>query len=198
MCYDSKQPWTSNSTLMGECYETLELVHLDHAGPYLDKVFLVAADAFSKWLEVFEVPSVSSASTISRLRRAFATHGIPEIIVSDNGTAFTSSEFQDFCKKNGINHVTSAPYHPSSNGTAERTVQTFKSFMEKQDKNKEKTECLISRFLFSYRNTPHSRTGRTPSEMMMNRRPRTHLTPLKPAFDSKVKGKEVGDSAKLR
>ena len=54
----------------------------------------------------------------------FATHGLPEMLVTDNASYFTSQEFQDFAKLNGIRHVTSAPYHPASNGLAERAVQT--------------------------------------------------------------------------
>ena len=94
--------------------------------------------------------------TIEKLRVAFAAHGLPEVIVSDNGSAFTSDEFGEFVKRNGITHITSAPYHPASNGPAERTVQTFKRYMEKQEKGKCSIETLVSRFLFSYRNTPHS------------------------------------------
>ena len=134
-------------------------------------MFLVIVDIYSKWLEVFDVASASSPNTIEKLRKAFSTHGIPEVIVSDNGSAFTSQEFSDFCSKNDILHVTSAPYHPSSNGPAERTVQTFKNFMGKQEKSGQTIECLVSRFLFSYRNTPHSRTGLAPAEVLMKRRP---------------------------
>lgn len=46
------------------------------------------------------------------------THGLPEMLVSDNATFFTSAEFADFMSKNGIKHVTSAPFHPLSNGLA--------------------------------------------------------------------------------
>lgn len=66
------------------------------------------------------------------------------MLVSDNGTFFTSAEFETFMKQNGIDHVKSAPFHPSSNGLVERAVQTFKEGM-----NKMKTR--LSRFLFSYR-----------------------------------------------
>ena len=52
--------------------------------------------------------------------------------MSDNGTAFTSVEFQTFMKRNGIRHVCCAPYHPSSNGQAGRAVQTFKEAMKKE------------------------------------------------------------------
>ena len=55
-----------------------------------------------------------------------------QIVVSDNGSSFVSSEFKSFLQKNGIKHITSAPYHPSTNGLVERAVQTFKQGMKKQ------------------------------------------------------------------
>ena len=58
----------------------------------------------------------TSEITIEHLRRTFSTHGIPDTIVSDNASCFTSNEFIHFCKMNGIKHITSAPYHPSTNG----------------------------------------------------------------------------------
>ena len=49
------------------------------------------------------------------------------MLVSDNGTCFTSSEFQSFMELNGIRHIRSAPFHPSTNGLAENMVRNFKS-----------------------------------------------------------------------
>ncbi|KAJ8348961.1 hypothetical protein SKAU_G00275500 [Synaphobranchus kaupii] len=74
---------------------------------------------------------MSSSAVSSALRLLFATHGLPDVIVSDNGAAFTSAEFKEFAKRNGIRHVTTAPYHPSSNGQAERMVQTTKEALSK-------------------------------------------------------------------
>ena len=82
-------------------------------------MFIVVVDAHSKWLDVAVVTTPSSQQAIKILRNLFATHGLPEMVVSDNGSAFTSAEFQTFVKRNGIRHVRSAPYHPSSNGQAE-------------------------------------------------------------------------------
>ena len=61
-------------------------------------------------------------ATIEKLRVTFATHGIPVTVVTDNGTNFTSREFENFMKSNGIAHVKTAPYHPASNGLAEKAV----------------------------------------------------------------------------
>ena len=105
-------------------------------------------------------------------------------MVSDNGAGFTSSEFQTFLKRNGIRYVTSAPYHPASNGLAERAVQTFKNNLKKcQDVD---IETQLARFLFKYRNTPHTTTGVTPAELLMGRKPRTHLSLIHPNLAVRV------------
>ena len=89
-------------------------LHIDHAVPFLGDLFLIIVDAHSKWLEVKRISSTSSQITISVLKSVFATHGIPDTLMSDNGSAFTSAEFKEFADCNGIQHLTSAPYHPSS------------------------------------------------------------------------------------
>ena len=94
-------------------------VHVDFAGPFEDHMFLLLVDAHSKWMEIHPVKRADSKTTIQKLRTIFATHGLPEMLVSDNGSVFTSAEFQEFTSRNAIRHVTTAPYHPSSNGLAE-------------------------------------------------------------------------------
>lgn len=82
-------------------------------------------DAHSRWMEIHVTNTASLMATIELLCRSFATLGLPEVVVSDNGTAFTSLEFTEFTKRNGIHHVRTPPYHPASNGLVERAVQTF-------------------------------------------------------------------------
>ena len=79
-------------------------LHIDHAGPFQGKLFLVVVDAHSKWLEASIVPSVSSQATIKVLRKLFATHGLPEAIVSDNATGFCSEEFREFVEQRSETH----------------------------------------------------------------------------------------------
>ena len=151
-------------------------------------MFLIVVDAFTKWLEVKPVKSATSATTMDQLRSIFATHGLPEMLVTDNGTVFTSMEFQQFTKRNGIRHVKTAPYHPASNGLAERAVQTFKEHMKKS--SNDSIETQVARFLFSYRRTPHSTTGIAPAELLLGRLPRSHLDLVKPNLQEKVRSKQ--------
>ena len=90
-------------------------------------MFLVIADSHSKWIEAFALKSATSAMVIQCMQPLFARFGLPDTLVSDNGTCFVSAEFKQFLECNGIRHITSAPYHPASNGFAERAVQVVKS-----------------------------------------------------------------------
>ena len=162
-------------------------IHINHAGPFQGKLFLIIIDAHSKLIDVHIVNSTSAESTIAKLRTLFATHGLPEQVVSDNGTGFTSTEFKKFLSVNGIKQILTSPYHPSSNGLAERAVQTFKGAVTKLEGP---MEVRISKFLFKYRVTPQTTTGLAPAQLLMGRRLRTHLDLLHPDTSQKVRDKQ--------
>ena len=154
-------------------------LHLDFAGPFLGSMYLVLVDAYSKWLNVEVMQSITAEKTIQKLQAIFATHGIPQKIVTDNGPTFRSEQFQMFMKDNGIKLIFSAPYHPSSNGLAERAVQTVKQGL-RQMQGSQSIQDKLSKFLFKYRITPHTTTGIPPCELVMNRRLRSRLDLLHP------------------
>ena len=159
-------------------------LHLDFAGPFLGHMYLILVDAHSKWIDVVLMHTITSANTIEKLQSIFAIHGLPKTIVTDNGSTFTSTEFQQFLRINGIRHVTSAPYHPSTNGLAERAVQSFKSALKKITNGT--IQSRISQFLFRYRLTPHSATGLSPAKVLLGRRPRSQLDLSFPDLAQKV------------
>ena len=153
-------------------------LHTDLAGPFLGKMWLIVMDAHSKWPEVFCLNNNATTSNIvSKIRDCIVRFGIPDQIVSDNGTQYTSQEFQDFCKSNGIRHTTSSVYHPRSNGEAERFVKTFKKSMHGA---KSEWELTLQRFLFSYRLTPHATTGSAPCELLQGRKLKCLLDLVRP------------------
>ena len=135
-------------------------------------------------MEVEIVNSATSQATIEHLRAIFSRFGLPEVMVTDNGTCFTSSEFQEFAQRNSIRHVHIAPYHPSSNGLAERAVQTFKLGIKKQLAGTLQTK--VSRFLFNYRLTPNATTSVAPAEFLLFRRPRSYLDSVVPHLKNRV------------
>ena len=75
-------------------------------------MFLIVIDAHSKWIEVLPMATATALTTIQQLRQLFAQFGIPESIVSDNGSQFAAAEFQEFCRLNGIRRIQVALYQP--------------------------------------------------------------------------------------
>ncbi|KAL5493753.1 hypothetical protein EMCRGX_G014975 [Ephydatia muelleri] len=160
--------------------EPWQRIHIDYAGPFEGSSWLVVVDAFSKWIEIKPQRSTTTSGTVKALREIFCRFGLPRVIVSDNGPQFSSQEFKQFCDSNNIVHIRSTPYHPKTNGLAERAVRTFKeSFLASQGSTDD-VELRLQRFLLSYRNTPHKSTGRAPAEMLMGRKLQTKLDLLKP------------------
>ena len=119
--------------------------------------YLVIVDYFSRYSEVQKLKSTTTQGIVNVLKAAFARHGIPETFRSDNGPQFSSQEFKDFANKYNFQHCTSSPHFPSSNGQAERAVQTVKNLL------KNATDPFLA--LLSYRATPLPWCGRSPSEL---------------------------------
>ena len=78
-------------------------------------MFLVLVDSYSKYIDVGPMSTAISTTTIRMLRTDFATFGLPEHIVTDNGSQFTSQEFKEFLHENGILHTLTSPGHPATN-----------------------------------------------------------------------------------
>ena len=165
-------------------------LHVDFAGPMDGRMYLIVVDAHSKWLEVLPMTTATALTTIQHLRTLFARFGVPESLVSDNGPQFTAEEFQLFCKQNGIRHIQVAPYHPASNGLAERAVQTFKRGIQKFKSGT--VGDRIARFLMQYRVTPHMTTGSSPAELLLGRRLRTRLDAIRLNLERQVEAKLLG------
>ena len=170
-------------------------IHIDFAGPFLGIMFLIVVDAHSKWPEVVSMTSTSATRTIEELRTMFSKNGVPEQLVSDNGPQFIADEFSVFMKTSGIKHIRSAPYHPATNGLAERFVQTFKQGLRASNAEKKSLSSKLANFLLAYRTAPHSTTGESPALLFMGRNLRTRLDLLKPDIRQRVEDKQQNQAA---
>ncbi|XP_049301309.1 uncharacterized protein K02A2.6-like [Anopheles funestus] len=113
--------------------------------------------------------------------------GPPVTLISDNGTQFTSEVFKEFCERNGIEHIRTPPFHPQSNGQAERFVDTFKRALRKIRVGTATLQESLDLFLQTYRSTPNPVLDqRTPAEIMLGRRSRTIHHLLRPPAASEA------------
>lgn len=93
-------------------------IQVDYVGPFLAKMFILITDSFTKWIEVFPVQTPTSKVTIKYFIKCFATHGLPQLCITDNASSFTSEAFAVFIRCNNIHHIKSALYHPATNDSA--------------------------------------------------------------------------------
>jgi hypothetical protein len=126
-------------------------------------------DYYSNFFEIC-LFNIKNATVIQHTKSIFARHGIPEVVISDNGPQYSCQDYKDFASKWGFQHKTSSPVYPQSNGLAERTVQTVKNLLQKAKASGEYPYLS----LLSYRNTPVSDAG-SPAVVLMNKRLRTDL-----------------------
>ena len=88
--------------------------------------YLLIVDYYSRFIEFCRLPNTSSSMVIIHTKSNFARHGIPKSVRSDNGPQFSAMEYSKFAEEWSFAHITSNPYHPQSNGLAEKSVQIIK------------------------------------------------------------------------
>lgn len=172
------------------------------SGDYL----LVVIDYFSRYKEVEVLHKITASETIERLEKIFIRLGYPQTITLDNGRQFVSMEFEEYCKCRGIFLNRTTPYWPQENGLVERQNRSLLKRLKISQALKRDWKREILTYLSMYYSTPHSTTGKTPTELMYGRNVRTKLPSLRdlsfavPFTDykdrdqiMKEKGKEIED-----
>lgn len=155
--------------------------------------YLVTVDSYSGFYDIDRLHDMTSRTVIMKLKKQFAIHGIPRVLISDNGTQFSSHEFKRFVKDWKFEHITSSPRYPQSNGLAERAVRSAKSVMDKcaQDRSDPYLALLM------IRNTP--RPGlQSSAERLFSRRTRTTLPTSEAVLTPKVVTKVSENLEKIR
>lgn len=176
--------------------EAWQRIHADYCGPFLGKYYaLVVIDSYSKWPEVFFTTTATANFTITALRKLFSREGVPMVLVTDNGTHFTTDILARWLEGIGCKYLFTAPRHPASNGQAENFVRTLKSAISSIDaKNFEELERGVDNFLLQYRNAIHSTTGETPAKLSKSRILRSNLRCLDSAEVNFYRGNDLRPS----
>lgn len=137
---------------------------------YKKKYYLIIVDYYSNYVEVCKLNNISSNSVIDNMKEVFSRHGVPNLLISDNGTQYSSRQFRQFAHEWGFDHVTSSPNYPQANGKSERAVQTVKTLLIKSIRGNGDFELA----LLNYRNTPREGLS-SPAQLLMGRRLRCQL-----------------------
>ena len=136
--------------------------------------FLVVVDYFSKYLIVRKIPNSTSSAVIKELGMIFSEFGNPLVFRSDNGPCYSSQEFKFFMQNWLVEHRTSSPHYPQSNGLAESMVKVSKNLIEKSIKQ----DLPWNKLLLDYRCTPISSEIPSPAEILFGRKFRSSISIL--------------------
>jgi len=166
---------------------------LDIVGPLTittqgNKYLLTFQDSLTKFSKAIPIPN-QEANTISKefVTKIILEHGIPEKILTDQGTNFLSEIFKNTCKLLKINKIQTTAYHPESNGALERSHRTLAEYL-RHYVNEDQTDWdeWIPFAMFTYNTTPHTATGYTPFELIYGHQadiPTALMMPPKPTYN---------------
>ena len=95
------------------------------------KDYIVLVDYYSDYIEVSPLTDTTSSTIIKFLKVQFSQHGIPDVLVSNNGPQYISNEFVQFANEWEFRHVSSCPHHQKANGKAESAIKIAKNLFKK-------------------------------------------------------------------
>ena len=138
---------------------------------FKSRSYLLVVDYTSRFPIVREIKSMSTQHIADHFRLIFSEYGWPDTLVSDNGPCYVAKAFTTLMKEYTVNHITSSPYYPQSNGMAEKNVQIVKNlFYKAKDEGTDIYKCLMI-----YRNTPLASTSKSPMQLLKQRSARSQL-----------------------
>ena len=152
-------------------------IHVDFAGPFIGKMFFIMVNAHTKWPEVVSMTSTTTQHPLKLSNRCSHTIGFWNNLVRNSPQMNLHAIYEG---DQSQTYSLLSLYHPSSNGLAERFVQTFIRAMRAGEKDGLSLSQRLAEFLFSYRSTAHATTNASPSELFLQRKLRTRFDLLKP------------------
>jgi hypothetical protein len=128
---------------------------------------LVAVDKFTKWVEAAPVTTQNSTAAINFIKSIVFRFGVPQSIITDNGTNFTLKEFKNYCEGMGIELKFASVAHPKTNRQVEKANGLICNGIKKRllaplEKAKHAWVDELPSVLWSLRTTPNAATQETP------------------------------------
>ena len=154
--------------------EPFRLVAMDIVGPIPRSVggykyLLTLMDLYSKYPEAIPLKRVDNEAVLEALLEVISRHGIPEAILTDQGSVFMSRLTKAVCNTLGIQQIRTSPYHPQSDGALERWHACLKGMLKRSEVDLKNWDKHLKYLLFAYRDTPHIVTGFSPFSLLFGR-----------------------------
>lgn len=153
-----------------------ERIHVDHLGPFTRSSrgnvhLLVVVDALTKFVKLYPAKSTRTPAVIRALESFINDYGVPKRIVTDRGTCFTSTEFQNYCVKLGIHHTLNSSRHPQANGQVERVNRTLIPLISIYETGKNDWDKKIKLVEQNLNSSESKTTRKTPFECLYGYNP---------------------------
>ena len=159
------QYFTSSATYPGELV-TADVLKLPSDQGF--NAILLVVDSFSKFPIAYKLRN-ETAQTISKHFLHYFTHfGIPQALLTDQGTNFESSLVQNLCKYFGVKKLRTSPYHPETDGQTERLNRTILEMLRHYSEDGKWVD-YIDLVLMAYRTSVQSSTGQSPALLFLGR-----------------------------
>jgi len=156
------------------------------------KYILTLVDTATRYPEAVPLRNIDAQTIAEALVDIFSRLGIPQEILSDRGTQFTSNIMNQVCKLLGIQQKFTTPYHPACNGLVERFNGTLKNLLKKvSDEHPRKWDKYLTSILFAYREVPQSSLGFSPFEMLFGRHVRGPLAILRELMEGQPANEQL-------
>lgn len=164
----------------------------DAVGPVQDitkkgnRYLLVAVDYLTRWPFAQAVPDINEETTVSFLSSIIKEIGVPNYLLTDRGSNFTSRYVNNFLKLLGCRHLTTTAYRPQTNGLCERMNQTLVQTIAKLAQDEDKVaewDTFVDAALLAIRTMTNDATGFTPAYLLFGRELRTPTTWPAPRYD---------------
>lgn len=156
-----------------------DTVHIDHFGPLpnvlnKNKHILVIIDSFTKYVKLYPVNTTSTKEVCSALEKYFSYYSRPRRLVSDRGTAFTSSDFANYLSDQNILHVKNAVAAPQANGQVERVNRVLSRMLSKLSEPVKQSDWsrMLNKVEYAINNSVQSSTKQSASMLLFGVRQR--------------------------
>ncbi|XP_040070781.2 uncharacterized protein LOC120843464 [Ixodes scapularis] len=160
-----------------------------------NRYILTMVDVATRYPDAIPLRSIGTEKVAEALVEMFSRYGIPNEVLSDRGSCFTSDLMKEVSRLLSMKHLMTTPYHPMGNGLVERFNGTIKQMIRRMCQERPKDwDRYLPALLFAYREVPQASLKFSPFDLLYGRRVRGPLAILKEIWSNETLEDDVRTS----